>query len=105
MRKISCPSRLLLLMAIVLTTPVQSSAATGETPAPVSQAWAVRINPPPNSYLQAAGMDVGPSGDVFLVSNVRSSDWGNYDHDILITRRSPSGAVVWEKRYEASGSS
>ncbi|HKX61200.1 MAG TPA: immunoglobulin domain-containing protein, partial [Verrucomicrobiae bacterium] len=105
MRKISCPSGLLLLVAIVLNAPIQSFAATGETPGPVSQAWAVRINPPPNSYLHAAGMDVGPSGDVFLVSNARSSDWANYDPDILITRRNPSGALVWEKRYESSGSS
>src|SRR6185436_20890486 len=73
-----------------------SAAASG----PVSQAWAVRIyGPTTNNPLYASGMDVGPSGDVFLAGYVRGSG-SFYVHDILITRRSSSGALVWQRGYE-----
>jgi hypothetical protein len=84
---------LLLLTIIWNAAGVLASAAE-----PVSQAWAVRIEGPTNSWFQASGMDVGPSGDVFLAGYIRS---GAYNlHDILINRRSSSGALVWERRYE-----
>src|SRR5262245_22450793 len=63
---------------------------------PVSQAWAVQQVAPSGTYLQSAGMDVAPSGDVYLVAQLRRF---GADHDILITRRSSAGAVVWQKRY------
>ncbi len=66
--------------------------------APVSQAWAVRIDAPTDYSLLASGMDVGPSGDVYLVGPYRNG--GYYLRDILITRRSPSGAPVWQRTYQ-----
>src|SRR5689334_1454718 len=95
MRATGCPVCLLLL-AMILTGPaVLPSEAASD---PVSQAWAVRIDGPTNTPIQAAGIAVGPSGDVFLASNVRGG--GYYIRDILISRRSSSGALVWERRYE-----
>jgi hypothetical protein len=64
---------------------------------PVSQAWAVRITAPTNAVLQSSSMSVGPSGDVFLASHVRRS---GFNYDLLISRRSPSGAPVWERYFE-----
>src|SRR5687767_9381348 len=93
MRPTSFPFRLLLLTIMLNGAVVLASAA-----APVAQAWAVRIDGPTNSPIQAAGMDVGASGDVFLAGYFRSGDY--YLHDIVIIRRSPSGAPVWERRYE-----
>jgi hypothetical protein len=90
-----CAFRLLLLSLMWNAAGVLVSEAA---PAPVSQAWAVRIDGPTNTPIQAAGMAVGPSGDVFLASNVRGG--GYYIQDILVTRRSSSGALVWERRYE-----
>jgi hypothetical protein len=87
--------RLFLLTTILNATVMASAAAQ----APVSQAWAVRIDGPTNEALQVGGMAVGPSGDVFLAGPFRSG--GYYLRDILITRRSASsGAPVWERRYE-----
>ena len=77
-------------MAIILT----SEAAT----APVSEAWAVRIDSPTDHSLLVSGMDVGPSGAVFLVGPYRNG--GYYNRDILITRRSSSGALVWQRTYQ-----
>src|SRR6185436_1471566 len=85
------PQRLLLA---IIASCLPASAAI---PGPVSQSWAVRIDPPTNSYLQAASMSVGPSGDVFLASHYRRF---GFNHDLLVTRRSPSGALVWERTYE-----
>jgi len=65
---------------------------------PVSQAWAVRIHGPTDPSLLVSGMDVGPSGDVFLVGPFRSG--GYYFRDILIARYSSSGAMVWKRSYE-----
>src|SRR5688572_7176690 len=79
---------------LLLATIMAAEAA----PDPVSQAWAVRIDGPTNTPIQAAGMDVGPSGDVFLAGNVRGAAY--YIHDILITRRKFTGALIWERRYE-----
>src|SRR5688572_18261741 len=93
MRAIYCPFRLLLLAILLNGGGVLALKA-----APVSQAWAVRIDGPANTPIQAAGMAVGPSGDVFLAGYFRSG--GIYLHDIVITRRSPSGALVWDRRYE-----
>src|SRR5688572_13931635 len=78
----------LLLMAMTL----DSEAATG----PISQAWAVRIDSPASPSLLVSGMDVAPSGDVFLVGPF---GFGGYRRDLLITRRSSNGALVWERIY------
>ena len=85
--------RLLLLTIIFGSLAVSASEAV-----PVSQAWAVRIDGPTDHSLVASGMDVGPSGDVFLMGPFRSG--GYYLRDILITRRSASGAPVWQRTYE-----
>ena len=95
MRTTCCPFCLLLLTIILNGAGVLASAATQD---PVSQAWAMRIDGPTNTPIQGAGMDIGPSGDVFLAGYFRSG--GYYLHDVLITRRSSSGALVWERRYE-----
>src|SRR4051812_44526914 len=95
MRTASCPFSLLPLAIICNAAGVLASAAAQ---APVSQAWAVRIDGPTNTPIQDAGMGVGPAGDVFLAANVRGG--GYYIHDILISRRNSSGALAWERRYE-----
>lgn len=95
----TCRAFRLLLLTTLLEGMALSGSAAAQTP--VSQAWAVRIDGPSNTWTHASGMDVGPSGDVFLVANVRGAAY--YLNDIEITRRSSSGAVVWERRYEAPG--
>jgi hypothetical protein len=92
MRTSSCPSEFLLLA--ILTSGLSAAA---EMPDPVSQAWAVRIDGPTDPSLLISGMDVGPSGDVFLVGPFRNG--GYYLRDLLITRRSSSGALVWQRSY------
>jgi hypothetical protein len=67
-------------------------AATG-----VTQSWALRIDGPTNSYFEAAGMSVGPSGDVFVAAHARRF---GYNHDLLISRYNSSGVRMWETRYE-----
>jgi len=42
-------------------------------------------------------MSVGASGDVFLVGQVVRP---GVNYDIVISRRSPTGTLVWEKQYE-----
>ena len=93
MRTTCCGVRLLLL-TIILNAPAMLASAA----APVSQAWAVRIDGPTDASLLVSGMDVGASGDVFLVGPFRSG--GYYLRDILITRRSSSGTLVWQRSYE-----
>ena len=64
---------------------------------PVSQAWAVRIDGPTNASLQRAIMGVDSSGDVFLAGQIARP---GVNYDIVISRRSPTGTLVWEKLYE-----
>ena len=84
-----------LLLAAMILNGTRVFASQG---APVSQAWSMRIDGPTDHSLVPSGMAVGPSGDVFLVGPFRSG--GYYLRDLLITRRSPSGALVWERTYQ-----
>jgi hypothetical protein len=84
-----------LLLAALWNAAGPSIAVTA--PVPVSQAWATRIEGPGGSFFQAAGISVGPSGDVFVAGQVRTF---GYNHDLVISRRNPSGAAVWQKSYE-----
>src|SRR5687767_13874702 len=93
--RLGCSFRLLLL-AIMLNA--AGGLASGAGQAPVSQAWAVRLDGPAYPALLVSGMAVGSSGDVFLAGPFRSG--GYYVRDILITRRSSSGALVWQRSYE-----
>ncbi|HKQ40568.1 MAG TPA: hypothetical protein VJ063_21035, partial [Verrucomicrobiae bacterium] len=86
------------LLFVTIITNAAGILASMASQAPVSQAWALRIDGPTNTPIQAAGIDVGPSGDIFLAANVRGG--GYYLHDILVARRNSSGALVWERRYE-----
>jgi hypothetical protein len=94
MKTITSSARFFLLAILLKGSGLLVTAAI---PGPVSQAWAVRIDGPTNTYLQVSGMSVGPSGDVFLAGSVRRAD---YIHDVFVTRRSATGALVWQKVYE-----
>ena len=99
MKTPSCASVLRpeLLLPLVVLSALQLS-ATPPVSGPVSQAWAVRIQAPTNSYLQGGGTtDVSPSGDAFVARYVRRTD---STFDIVISRRSPGGILLWERQYE-----
>lgn len=98
MRTTSCffRSYIGLLLAAVLNTAGPLVAAP--VASPVTQAWAVRVEGPTNSYFEARGVSVGPSGDVFVAGHV-----GRFsaNFDILVSRYDSSGAPM---RRETSGS-
>ena len=84
----------LLLMALLGST---GPLAAAPSASPVIQAWAAHIRGPTNAYFQAADLALGPTGDIFVAGQAVSP---GSDYDIVFSRHSAAGAMVWQKRFE-----
>ena len=63
---------------------------------PVTQDWVTRVTGPTPSYFEAAGFTLGPTGDVFVAGYILAG----LEHDIVVSRHSGAGTMVWRKRYQ-----
>ena len=91
-----------LRLALLLAAGCSAASALVAAPTAnaVTQAWATRITSPTN-FLQAGGISVGPSGDVFVAGHARSFI---ADNKILVSRHDAAGTLVWQKRFEPEDS-
>ncbi len=92
-KSIDCQRRPFLLAAICLVGLMHPARTKADG---VTADWSTRVQGPEGVLSEAAGIAIGPTGDVFVVGHVMNS---SRHYDLLLSRHGAGGDLIWQRRF------